>query len=328
MNIPEDQTRRLMYIVENPLAQSSFVGVLSKEQNKFCTPVEVISIGDNIEEGGYAIHSRFHKAVNFIKYPGVKNDKTFRGSGIFSDRLLSLVNEEIGAGPGNIVMQGLDFHTIHSLFITKHALRLNNCSIPLDKSKQYDSMIHFTGIKIEQFEKRLDLFETLLLRLAPPKSLAFLLDEGRKQYFHPGFERAVAEKIQTGIHEIFYGDLFNGVQAVKGVGFGLTPGGDDFVTGLLLGLFVIQNVYGKDFSEIREQVYRLAVGKNLISNTFLYWAKEGLLFERWKSIIFALLDNEKDGMYDATRRLLSVGETSGADTAVGFLLTLKNGGQF
>lgn len=306
------------------MLQSRFVGTLPKKQHPFCPPFKLISLGDKIAEGGYAIHSRFHKAINFIRQHGVESDKTCRGSGISSDRLVSLVNEEIGAGPGNIVVQGLDFHTIHSLFITKRALRLNNCSIPLDKSKQYDSTIHFTRIKIEQFEKRLELFETLLLCLAPPKSLAFLLDEGRKQYFHPGFEQAIVEKIQTGIHEIFYSNLFNGVQAVKGVGFGLTPGGDDFVTGLLLGLFIIQQVYGRDFSEIREQVYRVAVGKNLISNTFLYWAKEGLMFERWKSIIFALLDNKEDVVSEALRRLLSVGETSGADTAVGFLLTLKN----
>jgi len=288
-------------------------------------PIELISIGDNIDEGVYAVHSRFHKAINFVKQHESENVEALSVSGTLSDRLVSLVREEIGAGPGNIVVQGLNFHAVHSLLITEQTLRINNCLIPLDKSSQYSSTIDFTTITIEQLEKHLDLFETFLLRLSPSKSLVFLLDQERKQCFHPGFERAVAERIQAGVREIFHGDLSGGVQAIKGVGFGLTPSGDDFITGLLLGLFVIQNVYGKDFSEIREQVYRLAAGNNLISNTFLYWAKEGLMFERWKTIIAALSDNEEDMLYEATKRLLSAGETSGADAAVGFLLTLRRG---
>ncbi len=306
------------------MTQSSFDGTLPKKQDTFCPPFKLISVGDDIEVGSYALHSRFHKAINFVKQRGVKNDWTLRGAGTSSERLVSLVDEDVGAGPGNIVVQGLHFPTVHSLRITEDTLRINDCSIPLDKNRQYHSTIDFTTIKLEQFEKRLALFETLLLRSAHPKSLMFLLDERRMQYFQAGFERAVAERIQTGVHEIFHGKLYAGVQAIKGVGFGLTPGGDDFVSGLLLGLFVIQNVYGKDLSEVRKQVYRLAAGKNLLSNTFLYWAKEGLLLERWKAVMTALLAAEtENALYKATQRLLSIGETSGADSAAGFLLTLR-----
>jgi hypothetical protein len=309
------------------LTQSRFVGTLPKEQNKFCTPFEVVSIGDHIDEGEYVVHSRFHKALNFVKHCGVENDKTSGFSGSSSDRLVSLVIEEVGAGPNNIIIQGLNFHTVHSLLITEQTLFINKCLIPLDKSKQYHSMIDFTTRTIEQVEKHLDLFEMFLLRLSPLKSLAFLLDKARSQYFHPGFERAVVERIQTGVYEIFHGNLFGGVKAIKGVGFGLTPSGDDFISGLLLGLFIIQNVYGKDFSEIREQVYRSAIGSNRISNTFLSCAREGLLFERWKFLLCSLLYAGENNLYEATQQLLSVGETSGADTVVGFLLTIKKWGQ-
>ena len=51
----------------------------------------LISIGDRVEEGLYRFHSRFNRAVNFTQ----------------GDHLVSVVAEEIGDGPRNIVMRDL-----------------------------------------------------------------------------------------------------------------------------------------------------------------------------------------------------------------------------
>ena len=52
----------------------------------------LVSIGDQVKEGTYPFHSRFRRTVNFR----------------CRNRLISVVNEEIGDGPLNIVVR--DFH--------------------------------------------------------------------------------------------------------------------------------------------------------------------------------------------------------------------------
>lgn len=273
----------------------------------------ITSVGDALEEGIYIVHSSFRNVVNFVKH-----DKPT------SIPVVSVVTEEIGAGPVNIVCSGFDAPDIKALRISQQGMRINDCQIGVGRSHQYSSRIRIPQNAAKCLEQQLTFCETELIQSAPRRSLAFLLDEQRRDDFHSGFEQAVAKKLRIGVSELFYGDFFSGVRLMKGVGFGLTPSGDDFLVGLLLGLWVIQQVYQQEISAVREQVYQIAKSQNVLSNTFLYCAKEGLLFERWKAFLLTLFFAEEDAIRAALQRVLSMGETSGADAAVGFLLTLKN----
>jgi hypothetical protein len=158
-----------------------------------------------------------------------------------------------------------------------------------------------------------------------PGSALFLLDPARIREFAPGFERAVADRLSAGVRTLFEENAPAGVRRLKGVGFGLTPTGDDLLVGLLLGILVVQQVYGTELDALREQVYRQALGQSPIVNTFLFCARAGRVCVRWKTLLTALLESAPPAQTEAALyRLLAVGATSGADTLVGFLLTVKH----
>jgi len=80
--------------------------------------------------------------------------------------------------------------------------------------------------------------------------------------------------------------LIEGIRLIKGVGIGLTPSGDDFISGLLTALKVLEIINKENNSYLRKIIYDNAKGDNLISNNFLFYASEGLFFEKNKKLNF------------------------------------------
>ncbi|MCK4338726.1 MAG: DUF2877 domain-containing protein [Candidatus Cloacimonetes bacterium] len=273
----------------------------------FPNQIELLSVGDRISEGIFKVHSRFNRVINFEN----------------NSKLVYLVNKDIGAGPINIVIEGFNFQKIISLAINGESIFINNIKLMVKENIKYNSKIFFKDINIQKFRTNLNILESSLLCLFPQKSLAFLIEKKREINFSSGFEREFVKKIKAGVNEIHNGNLIKGIKMFKGSGFGFTPSGDDFITGLLLALYINQEINSKDLSRTRNMVYEAAIGNNLISNTFLYFAKEGLFFERFKNFVLSLLYEGENRIYEYTRTLLTIGETSGADMLIGFLFTLK-----
>jgi hypothetical protein len=273
-----------------------------------------LCIGDHIAAGDYVLHSCFSRAVNFVRQPE---------KGIPSPLMLSFVIEDIGPGPTNIVVRHLGTFQRSSLRILDDHFRVDDRTYTFDKIAVYDSTLYSQSIPWERLTYRVKRFEDILLQAAPLKSLAVLLEPERKQQFAPGFEQAYIARVQAGIDKILIGDIEQGIGMIRGLGFGLTPSGDDFIVGFLLGLIMIERIDGCDLKALRQRIYDIAAGQNLISNTFLYCAKEGWLFDRWKRVLTSLLSDEDVALDESVRRLVSVGETSGADTAVGFVFCIK-----
>ncbi|MBU4562281.1 DUF2877 domain-containing protein, partial [bacterium] len=142
------------------------------------------------------------------------------------------------------------------------------------------------------------------------------------------FDKNFLKRIKGGVYNIFNNKLINGIKKVKGIGFGLTPSGDDFIAGFLIALYVIDNIYNYDvkFKELRETIYRISKSENLLSNSFLSLSKDGFLFDRIKKLIISILNESEQKIFNRTKNLLSIGDTSGSDLGVGFLLTIKKGG--
>jgi hypothetical protein len=189
---------------------------------------------------------------------------------------------------------------------------------------------YHSGIKLEPwdpetFGENLTIFTEQLVMHAPRKSLAFLLDGGCSAHFRDGFERAFTKHASDCVAEIFTGNLLGGIGRLKGCGFGLTPSGDDFITGLLFGLIVLERAYGWDFSRTRERVYEAARSKNLLSDTFLDLARDGRVCQQTKRLLAALLHADPGEIRRSTAELCHLGQTSGADFATGFLMTLRTG---
>ena len=119
------------------------------------------------------------------------------------------------------------------------------------------------------------------------------------------------------------GKILAGVSILKGIGRGLTPSGDDFISGLLFalnvrGLLGVQNV-----QSLIEEIFAAAKTDNPLSMAFMRSARDGRPFEKLKYMISSLAGSDTKELVRRTLDLLTVGATSGADIAVGLLIGLE-----
>ncbi len=299
----------------------------------------LVSIGDQVEAGTYCFHSWFARAVNFER----------------NGRLVSVVDEDIGPGPLSIVLRGRKLRTgqavAHPLEIGNHTVVFEGHRFSFERRHRYHSALEWEagGLKpincrsipkpsprssarqkgrrenLNRFQQNLPVFEELLKSTAPPGSLAFLLDKRRLVNFRAGFERAFARQAMGGVRCIFHGSLLKGIGSLKGCGVGLTPSGDDFIAGLLIGLNLLQEMHGRDYQPIADAIFNAAQGNNIFSNTFLDLARQGRLFGRMKDLILSLRGGSRNAVEKSAKKLFAIGESSGADLGTGFWMTVQDG---
>jgi len=268
--------------------------------------INVLSFGDRILPGDYRIHSRFREAVNFTA----------------CGRMVCVVTGRVGGGPINIAVSGLDFSGLLSLRVREDSCAVDGAALP--RAPLYDSGLPAgDGVDISRARRNLRGLEKLVVKLSHPKSLAFLLDDGRRRHFSSGFESALVAKAQAAARDFRRGDAAAGARAMRGAGFGLTPSGDDFLAGWLWGLHARQRLDGGDVSAEIEKIYASGRTEHPLSAAFLRCAREGRYFERLRNLLAALLYGGEPQVARRAGELLAVGETSGADMSVGFLMALR-----
>jgi len=199
-----------------------------------------------------------------------------------------------------------------SLRITLSTISLGNLRYPYTPRHRYHSTLDLRGTDARRLEHNLTVLRGALGTAAPPKSLAFLIDPKRRKNFRSGFERAFAEQIEQGAEQLLAGKPLTGIRRLKGCGLGLTPAGDDFIAGHLIGLYVVQELRGRKLRSAGDTIFRAARGNNVFSNAYLDLARRGLLFGRMKDLLIALLDSSSENAVRRTAQaLFAMGETSG-----------------
>jgi hypothetical protein len=287
----------------------------------------LLSIGDQVQPGSYRLHSVFRRAVNYRR----------RG------RLVCVVDETIGPGPLNIVLPSPGRASVPAspvlsgevtaredarppaharLQVTGRSVQFAGRTYNFSARHRYCSQLELH--MSDRFRPNLATLQATITDHAPPTSLAFLLDGARLRHFRTAFDRAYAGQIQRGVRQLFRGQLLTGIRQLRGCGLGLTPGGDDFIAGLLFALHVHQQLHGGDRRPLLRAVFRAARGENVFSNSFLALACRGLAFGRLKDLLLALTAGPAAAVRKTARKLLAVGNTSGADLATGLVLTLQN----
>lgn len=113
-----------------------------------------------------------------------------------------------------------------------------------------------------------------------------------------------------------------GVGLLKGVGFGLTPQGDDLISGTLVAIYVYGLMEQLSTESLRHEIYERARTSNEISNSFLYYASLGRVYEKFRDVLDALA-RDSVRIHDAASRFQGIGETSGADVSTGFIVSMK-----
>lgn len=268
----------------------------------------LISFGDKISIGEYILHSKFKNSVNFYN----------------NDKLITLGNKYIGSGPSNIIFEEIFLENINRVVINKDCFYINDKKYLISDEKVYSSTLSITNFLVQNFYLNLKIFEKILKTVSNKRGLIPIIDENfeKKDNFMNNF----VLRIYEGTKILFNKNVIEGIKLIKGVGIGLTPSGDDFIYGLLTGLKVLEIVKNENNYPLRKMIYENAKGDNLISNNFLYHASEGLFFEKTKKLITSLFIGNENEIFDSSISIFQIGETSGVDFSVGFLLTITKGG--
>ncbi len=321
----------------------------------------LLSIGDEVRPGTYRFHSRFNRAVNFEdggRLISVVDETIGPGPVNIVLRNVRLAPAQRRAGPGSPILKGLSNSAqgwiaggrageptlgrrsrkipnperveSHTSTDTPPPLQISTSMVLFEGHRyhftsrhRYDSALEFEADDLRRFRRNLSALGEWLKAAAPPKSLAFLLDSRRRKNFRTGFDRAFAEQIRRGVRQVFHGYLLKGIRQLKGCGLGLTPAGDDFIAGLLIGLHLLQSLRGQNLQPAMDAIFRAARGDNLFSNIFLELARRGLLFGRMKDLLVVLHLGGQVSVRSAAEALFAIGESSGADLATGLVMTLR-----
>ena len=234
--------------------------------------------------------------------------------------ILSVTAENIGGSSSFLIVPGraLNFGVERGdrAIASSGALRFAGCSInfqsaavwkgPITKNYRYDR------IKRENIEA----FKTVLDRKADPQSAWKIVNgdtesNGIKSRFS-GLKAIL--KLRENPLE---------AQNLVGLGLGLTPSGDDMLTGFMA---IVNHQAGKrDYVKaLRGTVSGLLYKTTDISAQMLANTLNCDYHEYMQKCIFDLCEGEKESVYISTTSLLTVGATSGSDIACGMYFGMSD----
>jgi len=269
---------------------------------------EIIAYGDKLQNGCFQKHSTFANVRNFI----------------VNEELTAISNNINMLAPNAIIFEGLNFKEINEIQIFNTKIILNNSqTFNFEVEKKYNSFLNFNNLTFNNITLFFDIFENKIKHLFPEKSLACLFVENSSNKVDGAFEKALNKRVAEACELFASKQHLQATQLLKGCGIGLTPSGDDFLAGVLFGLWFNQNFHKQNNENLRNNIYNLAIGRNVFSNNFLKFAREAWFFFRLKEFLLATFAQSKT-IEEQAITLFSIGETSGADLLAGFYFTLKN----
>lgn len=149
-----------------------------------------------------------------------------------------------------------------------------------------------------------------------------------KDYKASLIERELAKRI-----EHFYKNLNEDkiskedITRLIGLGMGLTPSGDDFLTGFLATINLFESNEHL-FNQIKNYISLPLKSTTDISSAMIKAALEGKYREYVNQFIYSFLEDDKEKFLKAFKNLLKIGSSSGTDMSVGivlgFLYTINN----
>jgi hypothetical protein len=260
--------------------------------------------------------------------------------------LVSVVLPEIGDGPLNLVLED-SFGALPALQpgqevrVERRRLEVGGLAILLAGARTWEPTPHWVHLRngCETITGHLDRLEAYALSLAPEHSLLALvqadcrrdrsmsISSGPAPAFHStsgpvtvdesincvAFE--AARRLRAG----WQGDpalLKAGSKQLAGLGGGLTPAGDDFLSGVMLWTWLAH----PDPQTCCRAMLEAATSRTTrFSAALLAAAAAGQCSVSWHGLLEVLERGDVQHLAAATERVLSYGHTSGADTLAGFL---------
>lgn len=135
---------------------------------------------------------------------------------------------------------------------------------------------------------------------------------------------ALTDGVRQGYAQGDLGKIAAFAGRLAGLGPGLTPAGDDWLAGWLVGLRAATAMNNGRPPLDLDAVGRTVVGSarlrtSRLSLAFLQAAADGALAEPWHALLDALMDTDQTSLRHAAAEIMRHGATSGSDMLAGFL---------
>ena len=245
------------------------------------------------------------------------------------DRVCNLVNQDgevvsivalsIGAGPFAIVVSEEyvgHFFDAKSIRIDNGYLVVNNTRVDISEVEVWQPKPNWGLLQmcLDQWINVIPRIETMV------KS---------KRQMYGDIETSVAQRLRQLesklIHTIIDNDQVafkTAVSQIAGLGGGLTPSGDDFLVGLLYGVFTTRSEDGVQvWADI---VLKTAVSRTTtLSGAWLRAAARGEAIAAWHELCQKLIMTDQTWKTPVLK-ILDIGHSSGADALAGFTAVIQN----
>ncbi|GEM_PF-502804 len=257
--------------------------------------------------------ARFEKTLN--RFSKVLN-YAFKGG------VLTLGMAPLCPGPFRIILESGDLQQVESLQLTADELIINDAlAISYDESHAWkvvepDKTQDFATLK-PVVKESFDLYRQGLSEV----SMAFFLISNAAPL--KGFDEELRKTFQLGLLKLEQENSPEFVPLFKGRGKGLTPSGDDFLCGYLLALGWLEKQGLGDFADLREALYKAALGTNILVNSFLFQSYKFWLDADWQDFFNAFACSDLNEVSHTQKRILGYGATSGADLLYGVYMALS-----
>lgn len=243
--------------------------------------------------------------------------------------VLAVVLPEIGDGPLNIVLDEqvnelTGFRSNRTVCVRRGELHIGKTCILLERASIWEPRPDWIGLRTKSEEatgalelglspEQREASSTSILEMIYPSVGSEAIQPTFREFF--GAARRGMEALENG----FKGEpgaLHAGVSLLAGLGPGLTPAGDDFLSGVMLCLWLRD----PDPSVLCRSIVQTAIPRTtLLSGAMLQRAGAGECAADWHCLFHSIATGDREGAGVALRRILAHGSTSGGDALAGFL---------
>lgn len=285
------------------------------------------------------IHSIFRSACNLVTT---------------QNEFITILNSDRKVCPMSVVIdekEGVDFSKLNieqDMDIILHKKRIfstrNELYINFSKAKKWNSEpdLDFRPINPISIKKNIKTLESGINTYGRFSFMAPLVEhlgescrsfninvkfkevlEGKYEFITERFYKFIDLVIQNKLNEISYYS-----KKLIGLGVGLTPSMDDFLSGLMVSLIYLTKYYGFESSQaynLNSAIIRYGLnGTTRVSSEMLTFSAVGKSSHLVKSLILALLcENEDYKILQKAKEVIEIGSTSGTDTILGIYVGFK-----
>lgn len=243
--------------------------------------------------------------------------------------IIALVDSQVGNGPLNIVVNEPlrlfeKLETGTPAVFSEDVIRAGGLTVNLEEAIVWDPCPEWNLLRNHKadFVGQLSTLRRLCQRYAPSGSFLALMEPTLS--CNPN-RNAVLARARQALYALEAGwegniaRLQEGAIQLAGLGNGLTPSGDDFLSGLMLAAWLFHPKPSSICCVLADAAAPLTTH---LSAAFLRAAARGECSEAWHVLLAALIGENgasKTEIAGALRGVLARGATSGADALAGFL---------